>query len=58
MNMEDLLYEIHHSGYYDEVMDYVSELREKPKWEHREFKEVVERAFNDIKELKSADNKC
>ena len=56
--MEDLLYEIHGKGLLDEVYAYAKVLREKEKYQHIEYIEVLKKSYEDILKMKSKDNKC
>ena len=56
--MEDLLYEIHGKGLLDEVYAYAKVLREKEKYKHIEYIEVLKKSYEDIMKMKSRDNKC
>ncbi len=56
--MEDLLYELHHKGILDEVLNYATKMREDDKHKHREYIDVVKEAQSIIEKMKSRDNKC
>jgi len=52
MTTEDLLYEIYEFGLLDEVFEESKKLKEISKFQHAEYKDVLLKAYDNVKRLK------